>query len=154
MINELFDELSTISRWLFTVSTWNKSELMSYGLQCLVWKKILHSSRSFLLLNVGRYNYFTTMECTISLLSCSGSLHQATILIYFEYLIKHTCLKIQNSGESSYSVDFVFCLNKPIKSPNLSWSPSLLPFIMFFLNIAAGLQVQVTTGLPLDCKSK
>ena len=32
MINELFDKLSTISRWLYTVSTWNKSELMSYGL--------------------------------------------------------------------------------------------------------------------------
>ena len=38
IISELFDELSTISRWLYTVSTWNKSELMSYGLH---W---LHSS--------------------------------------------------------------------------------------------------------------
>ena len=55
MFNELFDELSTISRWLYTVSTWNKSELMSYGLHCFVWKKFFTAPSTILIRGGGAY---------------------------------------------------------------------------------------------------
>ena len=55
MINELFDELSTISRWLYTVSTWNKSELMSYGLHCFLWKKFFTAPSKILIRGGGAY---------------------------------------------------------------------------------------------------
>ena len=53
--NDIFLWLSFVSRWLYTMSTWNESEFMSYGLHCFVSKKFFTAPSTILIRGGGAY---------------------------------------------------------------------------------------------------